>query len=113
MFELARLGSYGSDMTIRLEERLSELEHRAAQLRLVADLAPAHIAHCSRDGLFLFANQSYAGRFGLTPDDIAGRHVAEVIGRRAWDVIQPYIERVLNGEQVEFEIEVPLQKIGP
>ena len=99
-------------MSVEDDERHSELQRREAQLRFVLDQAPAAIAHCTRDQRFQFVNRRYAARFGLSPEEIAGRPIAEVLGREAYERISPYIDRVLNGERVEYELEVPFSKLG-
>ncbi|HEY1267922.1 MAG TPA: PAS domain S-box protein [Candidatus Binatia bacterium] len=87
--------------------KLSEeaLRAKEAQLRLVTDYAPVMLAHRSRDRRYLFVNHAYAQRFGLTPDEITGRTVAEVVGAQTYAQICPYIDRVLAGEPVAYESE--------
>jgi PAS domain S-box-containing protein len=99
-------------MSVELDDRLAELQRREEQMRFVLNQAPVAIAHCTRDHRFQFVNRRYAARFGLSPEKVAGRPIVEVIGREAYEKISPYIERVLNGERVEYEIEVPFSKLG-
>src|SRR5262249_47950930 len=91
------------------EEKLRAQE---AQLRLISTNAPIMLAHCSRDHRFLFANRALAERFGLEPDQLVGRSIAEVMGQRAFQAIEPYVRRVLAGEYVRFEAEVPYATLG-
>jgi PAS domain S-box-containing protein len=93
----------------RSEEFLSAKE---AQVRLITDTAPVMLAQCSRDQRFRFVNRPYAERLGLLPEDIVGRSLADVLGKDASAAIDPYIRRVLNGEPVEFETEIPYERIG-
>jgi two-component system CheB/CheR fusion protein len=74
-----------------------------ADLRLVADTMPAGALRCSRDLRFLWANQQYARWLGETPERIAGMRMADLLGAQAMRELQPQIERVLGGEQVEHE----------
>ena len=83
-----------------------------AQLRLIADSLPILIAHCDARSQYLFVNRSYATRFGLGPDDLIGLNIETVVGRAAYDVLRPYIDRVLAGETVAFEIDVPYEGLG-
>ncbi|AKJ28188.1 PAS domain S-box protein [Caldimonas brevitalea] len=82
------------------------------QLRLVADNAPVLIAHFDRAGRYKFVNRAYAQRFQLDPSEVVGRHVSEVIGEAAWARIRPFVERVLKGEPVTFEAEIPYAVFG-
>ena len=70
------------------------------------------LAQCTRDRRFRFVNRPYAERLGLLPEDIVGRSLADVIGMDASEAIDPYIRRVLDGEPVEFETEIPYDRIG-
>lgn len=49
------------------------------------------------------ANQAYVAWLGLTPAEVQGRHVRDVIGPELYQSNLPYIERVLAGEEVVFE----------
>jgi PAS domain S-box-containing protein len=83
------------------------------QLRLVTDNAPVFIAYCDRDMRFRFVNRAYAERFGLTPDEVVGRRLPEVLGKEAFEAIRPYVDEALAGRRVEFEMDVPYKAIGP
>jgi PAS domain S-box-containing protein len=50
---------------------------------------------------------------GISADQIIGRSLIDVLGTKAFEVIRPYIERVLRGERVEFEEEVPISAGSP
>ncbi|MFP5348823.1 MAG: PAS domain S-box protein [Gammaproteobacteria bacterium] len=94
------------DITER--KRADELAHRhARQLQLITDNAPVHIAYCDTQRRFKFVNKSYAARFGLSPQDIVGKTIAEVIGEPAYAAIRNYVHVVLHGEPVEFDVEIP------
>ena len=100
-----------SDVTKRKEGE-DKLRIRESQLRLISTDAPIILAHCDREERFLFVNRAYAARLHLTPEQIIGRTMADVIGNEARSVLAPYIKRVLAGERVEFEIEIPYRDIG-
>jgi PAS domain S-box-containing protein len=96
------------------ERKIAEEKLRAqeAQLRLISTNAPIMLSHCSRANRFLFVNRAYAERFGLEPEQIIGRRIADIIGEEALAVIQPYIDRVLAGETLSYEAEVPYAIAG-
>jgi PAS domain S-box-containing protein len=79
---------------------------------LVADNAPVFIANCDTNGVFKFVNREYAFRFGLTPRECVGKHIRDVLGDRAYDSVAGYVARVLKGEALEFELDVPYASIG-
>jgi PAS domain S-box-containing protein len=85
---------------------------RSRQLQLVADNIPVLIAHCDRDQRFKFVNHPYARRFGMAPTDIIGKTIPELLGRDAAEVLAPHIQKVLTGERVQYEAEVPYKDGG-
>jgi PAS domain S-box-containing protein len=86
------------------EDLLRESEH---QLRLVADNAPVAIARLDREARYKFVNRYLAERHDLTPEQIIGRRVLEVINDKAFEIVEPYVRECLAGKAVEFEVEVP------
>lgn len=99
------------DITAR---KLAEarVERSEQQLRLVTDNAPVFIAYCDSVMRFRFVNRPYAERFGLTPDEVIGRHIPEVLGEEAFESIRPHVEEALAGRRVEFETELPYEAVG-
>ncbi|HVG17485.1 MAG TPA: PAS domain S-box protein, partial [Blastocatellia bacterium] len=83
-----------------------------AELRRVTDHAPVFIAHCDKDQRFRFVNEGYAARLGLQPDDLIGKTVWDVLGVKAYDTFRQHIDAALSGQKVEFEAEVPYERIG-
>jgi PAS domain S-box-containing protein len=88
---------------LRAEETLRAKE---AELELIAQRTPLLLTRCSRERRFLFVNRACAEFLGRRPEDIIGRPIAESMGEDAFAAIAPYIERVLRGEDVEFETEI-------
>jgi PAS domain S-box-containing protein len=52
-------------------------------------------------------NKTYVDFIGKPAEQIMGRPIVEVIGEAAFQTIRPYVERVLAGERVEYETEIP------
>jgi PAS domain S-box-containing protein len=98
-----------------LERKQAEeaLAASSAQLRRFLEAAPTGLLRCSRDLRYLSANSAYAEIAGLPVEQIVGRLIVDVIGPDAWETIRPYVERVQNGERVEFETVVPYAAAGP
>ena len=99
------------DVTWRRESEES-LRRSREHLQFVSDAAGVGVAHCDSDWRFVFVNQTYALRLGLTPDDVVGRTIPEVLGPGVAEAIRPHVERVLSGEPVRFETEVTYPQIG-
>jgi len=85
---------------------------KEAELELITSRTPLLLTRCSRDGRYVFVNRACAEFFDRPPDDIAGRTIPEILGDEAYATIRPYIERVLSGEPVDFDIEIPYAHAG-
>lgn len=75
----------------------------AEDLVRILDHTPAMIAYWSRENRNLFANQAYVEWFGVSPAELHGMHIKELLGPRVYAMNQPYIEGVLAGRQQHFE----------
>jgi PAS domain S-box-containing protein len=95
-----------------LREAEAALARDRAGLQLIADTAPAYIVRCDAERRYTFANRAYAERFGLEPGQLVGKFIWEVVGDEAYAEFRAYVDRVLAGHRVEFELEVPYQRIG-
>ncbi len=88
------------------------LRGKEAQLRLITGITAVMITQCSRDLRYTFANRAYAEMLGLTPEQIIGQPIVEIIGAEALEAIRPYVGAVLEGRRVAYETEVPYPRIG-
>ncbi len=100
-----------SDVTARKQAE-EALRVKEAELQLVADATPIVLARLSRDLRYVFVNRACAQMFGRPAEEIIGKPIPEIIGREAFETIRPYVESVLRGEKVEYEIEIPYKGIG-
>ncbi len=71
-------------------------------VRLFGSL-PAMVAFGDREGRNVLANEAYAGWFGLTPEQVRGQHLSELLGATLYEQNRVHIERVLAGEPQLFE----------
>jgi PAS domain S-box-containing protein len=96
-----------------LQARERELQASATQLRLVTDHAPVYLVQCDREHRITFVNRPYAERFGLEPADVLGQRVPEILGEEAYVLLRPYLDMALEGQRVEFELEMPYPNRAP
>jgi diguanylate cyclase (GGDEF)-like protein/PAS domain S-box-containing protein len=80
------------------------LRESEARMRLVADNVPALISFADRQERYRYANRIHADWFGLQPEKMLGRTVAEVFGEAAYARMQADLRRVLAGEDIQFEL---------
>ncbi len=96
------------------ERKLAETEMRLARehLQVVVDATPALIARYDRDLRLIWANKNYAARFARRPEEFAGKHLSDIVGQTAYAAIEPQIARVVAGETLDVEIEIPYPGLG-
>ena len=112
---LQMVSDIGGQIGQFMERKRAEDDLRAqrSQLRAVTDVTPVLLTQCSRDLRYTFVNQAYAAMLNLTPDQIIGRPIPQIMGAEAFAAIRPHVETVLQGKPVEFELEIPFQQVGP
>ena len=90
------------DITERREARdlLIASEER---LRLLMDSLPALIAYVDSTLCYRFNNRTYLDWFGLAPEEIVGKNIADAFGEDFYREHLQYYERVLKGETVRYE----------
>ena len=88
------------------EER-QKLARAEQRLKLITDSLPALISHLDREHRYQFVNQAYQEWYGHAPETVIGRRAGDVVGQPAFEEVQPYLDRALQGERVNFEISMP------
>ena len=88
---------------------------RAAQEQLivVTDNMAVAVTRCNRDLRYVWISSGCAEWLRSTQEEIIGQKIPDVLGAEAFATVRPYIDRVLAGERVEFEILFPYRTLGP
>ena len=76
---------------------------RVEDPRAVLDSLPAVIGYYGTDLRNRLANRAYMEFFGLTPEEILGRHISEVIGPQLYGLNRSHVEGALAGEPQLFD----------
>lgn len=76
-------------------------------MRRVMDHLPSMVAYWDSDLRCRFANKAYKTWFGLTPEQIIGIHMMDLLGPRLYALNETYIRGALAGETQQFERIVP------
>jgi PAS domain S-box-containing protein len=72
------------------------------RLRVITDALPVGIAYVDQDKIYRFANQPFAVAYGLTPEEIVGKHADAFIWREAMVLGDPFFEAAHQGTAVDF-----------
>jgi diguanylate cyclase (GGDEF)-like protein/PAS domain S-box-containing protein len=79
----------------------------AAPLLAMLDAIPGMVGYWGLDLRNIYANQAYTVYFGMSPEEICGRHMREVLGEALFNQNIPRIEAVLAGERQQFDRTLP------
>ena len=100
----------GINIDVTDRKRAEELlARREEELRVITDSVPSLIAYIDRDEHYRFVNRGYEEVFGVPRAEIIGRTVREFLGP-TYEITEPYIRRVLAGENVTFEADIEWPK---
>jgi PAS domain S-box-containing protein len=102
----------GSDPEKKLSETLSSGRIAIGQLELVSERWGAPLTHCSRDLRYLWVNRYYADWLRQTVEKIVGRPILDILGKDAFETLQPRFEQVLRGKAVAYEADAKYREIG-
>ena len=95
-----------------LKQTEAALRQSEARLKLITDSLPVCIAYVDRNQHFQFTNRNYETWFGIPAAEMCGKHVSEVLGNAAYQLIQEHIMRALAGETGAYEMEMPYRLGG-
>jgi len=84
-----------------------QVRDREQKLRLVTDTVPALISYIDPQFHYRRVNKGYESWFGLTAGEMEGRHVKEVLGEEAWQLVRTRLEQAIAGETVSYEEHMP------
>ena len=86
-----------------LEEAKRELTEMEARTRLTTEMLPAHVAHVNPDRIYTYSNRRLSRIMPGRPAHIVGLHIADVLGRQAYEAVRPYLDAALAGQPGTFE----------
>lgn len=92
-----------------IQRHTSRLHVSEKQLQVMINALPVLISYIDKNQCYQFANEAYEEWFGERPQ---GKHIAEVVGQAVYQKASKYVDKVLNGEMVTYETEIPYQDGG-
>ncbi len=91
-----------------VEKRLARSE---SELRNILNAIPINISKVSKDFRYQFLNATYI-KWGVHPKQMLGRHLSELLGDEQFERVMPTLERVLEGETIQYDDRITLQNGG-
>jgi diguanylate cyclase (GGDEF)-like protein/PAS domain S-box-containing protein len=106
----AELSRYRLHLEGLVKERTTELERSRTKLaeserfmRTITDNLTGLVAYWDAGLRCRFANKRYIDWFNRTPGEMIGMHISDLLGPDLFAQNEPYLRRVLQGEQQYFE----------
>jgi PAS domain S-box-containing protein len=76
-------------------------------IQALLDSLPAMVGYWDRDLINQLANDAYIEFFGISPDEMRGAHIRDLLGPELYEKNLPYMEGALAGEKQLFDREIP------
>ena len=80
-----------------------EIIQRERQLRLITDNIGLPISYITADEKIGFYNKTGEEWTGVSEQDVMGKPITEAFGEAVVDIVRPYLNKALAGEQVSYE----------
>jgi len=90
-----------------LKQAQEALRASEGELRLIMDNVPARVSYIDREYRLRFLNGHNEHWLGASRNEMTGRPLSEVAGEARFALLQPLLDRVLNGEVVTTELKLP------
>jgi PAS domain S-box-containing protein len=100
------------DAQARLAQIARNLQIASGKLDLVTSNMHASLSQCSRDLRYLWVSQTFADWLQRPIEKIIGHSILDVIGKTAFQTLQPHFDHVLRGEKISYKESVTYERIG-
>jgi PAS domain S-box-containing protein len=84
----------------------AELRIATAQLSTITEHLPIAVTRCDAERRYRWVSPEFSRWLGKPVEEISGRLMTEVLGEHAYRTLLPFVEKVLAGERVEFDLPV-------
>jgi PAS domain S-box-containing protein len=96
----------------KLRQNEASLRDKEAELESIIYRTPFMLIRLDRDLRYRFISEAYLAMTGRRPEQVVGKRLSDVLSDKDFQSIRPYVEKVLQGNRVEFEREVAYQDVG-
>lgn len=110
--EIKQAQAHLESLCAELKQAEENVRQSAAQIQLITNALPVWISAVDEFERYRFNNATYETWFGRSAAEIEGLHLPEVLGEEIYLQIQGYVQAVLGGESVNFDMEWPIPKLG-
>jgi PAS domain S-box-containing protein len=90
------------DVSDRIQAEKSR-QRSEAQLKLITDALPVLIAYIDDQQRYQYVNRTYETWYGQPRSSLVGQSIRKIVKQDNYQIMLPYIEKVLTGESLAFE----------
>jgi diguanylate cyclase (GGDEF)-like protein/PAS domain S-box-containing protein len=90
-----------------MRDAVPDVTPTQGDLRAILNALPAMVGYWDADLRNRMGNDAYVEYFGITPEELRGKHIREVLGEELFAKNFPYMQRALAGEPQLFDREIP------
>ncbi|MCC7544416.1 MAG: PAS domain S-box protein, partial [Aquabacterium sp.] len=94
--EITRLNT---ELSRRLDVQSTALNQSEKDLRSILDHLPSMIGYWDAQLRNRFGNKAYLDWLGISPKEMPGKHILEVIGQERYELNKPFIDGALAGHE--------------
>jgi PAS domain S-box-containing protein len=102
--EITRLNT---ELSRRLDVQSTALNQSEKDLRSILDHLPSMIGYWDAQLRNRFGNKAHLDWLGISPKEMPGKHILEVIGQERYELNKPFIDGALAGHEQFFERAIP------
>ncbi len=90
-------------LTKKLDKKVHELDTQKEYLQIITDAMPVLISDIDNEYRYRYVNKAYEDWYSTSRTQIIGKHVRDIIGKEAFELVHWDMSRALNGESVTYE----------
>jgi PAS domain S-box-containing protein len=87
----------------KAEQSFRESEEK---LRSLLDSLSVCISYFDKEQRYQFNNKTYEEWFGVSHEEVRGKHIRQVLGEKTYESVRRHIEKALAGQKVNYNAEI-------
>lgn len=94
----------------QLKKHLEKTKENEKRLQLLIDNLPALISYVNSEERYVLVNRAFAESFDLKHDQIIGKQMKTILGKKIYNKVKSYIGKALSGKSGHFELSIATKK---
>ncbi len=89
-------------VALKYSRNLENIKESEEKFRTIVDTVPQMISYVDQNFVYRFVNKRYEKYFNINRNQIIGKHIQDIIGKKAFDQASGHLRKVSNGEHVRY-----------